>query len=151
MSLNATTCIQTKEGIVTKHLPWMLSKAKTATSTLAAQPSEKSNAVTCSLPCGVLQRVVVEGPARTKGCFPCRAYRRMLGRLDHDAKQRRLIGRINNRSAQPGNSLTTTRALTDHLLSTAITKEEGGHDGRRSRFAYGGNRMLLVRGAILPS
>jgi hypothetical protein len=36
-------------------LGWMLSKAKTATSTLAAQPSEKSNAVTCSFPCGVLQ------------------------------------------------------------------------------------------------
>jgi hypothetical protein len=78
LALNATTCIQTKERIVTEHLGWMLSKAKTATSTFAAQPSEKPNAVTFSLPCDILQRVVVEGPARMNGCFPCRACRRMF-------------------------------------------------------------------------
>jgi hypothetical protein len=52
--------MQAKERIVTKHSPWMLSKAKTATNTLEAQPSEKSKAVTCSFPYGMLPRVVIE-------------------------------------------------------------------------------------------
>jgi hypothetical protein len=83
--------------------------------------------------------------------FPAGRVEGCSRRADHDAKQRRLIGRINNRSAQPGNGLLTTRALTDHLHLTAIAKEEGECDGRRSRFAYGGKRMLFVRGTMLPS
>jgi hypothetical protein len=86
-----------------------------------------------------------------KDIFPAERVEGCSGRLDHDAKQRRLIGRINTRSAQPGNSLATTRAFTDILLSTAITKEEGEYDGRRSRFAYGGERMLFVRGVMFPN